>query len=281
MTVTPATLAISPPLIAPRLSIVVLPFANLSSDPEQQYFADGITDDLTTDLSRIAHMFVISRNTAFSYRNKLVDAKQIGRELGVRYVLEGSVRRSGNQVRVNVQLIDSETGAHLWAERFDSDTGDLLALQNEITGRLSNALHLELIGVEARPTDHPDALDYILRARAALNKGDARGNYTQAIDLLDHALSIDPQSVEARSSLALALVNRALNRMTYSRTADIARAKDLVTQSLTMSPRSTFAHYVNSHSKGRRPVQRGHSRIRDGGRVQSQLCGSTRLFGSV
>jgi TolB-like protein/class 3 adenylate cyclase len=282
MTVTPATLAISPPLIAPRLSIVVLPFANLSSDPEQQYFADGITDDLTTDLSRIAHMFVISRNTAFSYRNKLVDAKQIGRELGVRYVLEGSVRRSGNQVRVNVQLIDSETGAHLWAERFDSDTGDLLALQNEITGRLSNALHLELIGVEAaRPTDHPDALDYILRARAALNKGDARGNYTQAIDLLDHALSIDPQSVEARSSLALALVNRALNRMTYSRTADIARAKDLVTQSLTMSPRSTFAHYVNSHSKGRRPVQRGHSRMRDGGRVQSQLCGSTRLFGSV
>jgi tetratricopeptide (TPR) repeat protein len=177
--------------------------------------------------------------------NKPFDAKQIGRELGVRYVLEGSVRRSGNQLRVNVQLIDGETGAHL---RFDSDTGDLLVLQNEITGRLSNALNLELIGVEAaRSTDHPDALDYILRARAALNKGDTRGNYTQAIDLLEHALSIDPQSVEARSSLALALVNRALNRMTYSRTADIARAKDLVTQSLTISPRSTLAHYVNAH----------------------------------
>jgi adenylate cyclase len=248
MAATPATLAISPPPIAPRLSIVVLPFANLSSDPEQQYFADGITDDLATDLSRVAHMFVISRNTAFTYRNKPVDAKQIGRELGVRYVLEGSVRRSGTQVRVNVQLIDGETGAHLWAERFDSDTGDLLVLQNEITGRLSNALNLELIGVEAtRLTDHPDALDYILRARAALNKGDTRGNYTQAIDLLEHALSIDPQSVEAQSSLALALVNRALNRMTYSRTADIARAKDLVTQSLTISPRSTLAHYVNAH----------------------------------
>jgi adenylate cyclase len=101
---------------APRLSIVVLPFANLSSDPEQGYFADGITEDLTTDLSRIADMLVISRNTAVTYRNKPVDTKQIGRELSVRYVLEGSVRRSGNQVRVNAQLIDAETGAHLWAE---------------------------------------------------------------------------------------------------------------------------------------------------------------------
>ncbi len=112
----------APTSAAPRLSIVVLPFANLSNDPDQQYFADGITEDLTTDLSRIADMFVISRNTAFTYRNKPVDTKQIGRELGVRYVLEGSVRRSGNQVRVNAQLIDAETDAHLWAERFDRDT---------------------------------------------------------------------------------------------------------------------------------------------------------------
>ena len=113
--------------MAPRLSIVVLPFANLSDDPEQQYFADGITEDLTTDLSRIAGMLVISRNTAFTYQDKPVDTKQIGRELGVRYVLEGSVRRSGNRVRVNAQLIDAETDAHLWAERFDGDTGDLFA----------------------------------------------------------------------------------------------------------------------------------------------------------
>ena len=154
---------------APRLSIVVLPFANLSNDPEQQYFADGITEDLTTDLSRIADMLVISRNTAFTYKDKPVDAKQIGRELGVRYVLEGSVRRSGNQVRVNAQLIDAETDAHLWAERFDRDTGDLFALQDEITSRIAIALNLELIGAEAaRPTDHPDALDYILRGRAAI-----------------------------------------------------------------------------------------------------------------
>jgi TolB-like protein len=106
----------------------VLPFTNLSDDREQQYFADGITEDLTTDLSRLSHMLVISRDTAFTYRNKPVDTKQIGRELGIRYLLEGSVRRSGNQVRVSVQLIDAATDTHLWAERFDRDTGDLFAL---------------------------------------------------------------------------------------------------------------------------------------------------------
>jgi TolB-like protein len=160
---------------APRLSIVVLPFTNLSDDREQQYFADGITDDLTTDLSRIAGMFVISRNTAFTYRNKPVDTKQIGRELGVRYVLEGSVRQSGSQLRINAQLIDAATDAHLWTERFDRDTGDLFALQNEITSRLANALGVELIAAEAaRPSEHPDALDYTLRGRAAWNKGPTR-----------------------------------------------------------------------------------------------------------
>ena len=145
----------------------MLPFTNLSNDPEQQYFADGIIEDLTTDLSRLANMFVISRNTAFTYRNKSIDTRQIGRELGVRYVLEGSVRRSGSQVRVNAQLIDAATDAHLWAERFDSETVDLFALQGEITSRLANSLGIELIAVEAaRPTEHPDALDYILRGRA-------------------------------------------------------------------------------------------------------------------
>src|SRR5207249_5087119 len=112
--------------------------------PEQQYFADGITEDLTTELSRIGHSFVISRNTAFTYKNKPVDTKQIGRELGVRYVLEGSVRRAGSKVRVNAQLIDAATDAHLWVEQFDGDIGDLLALQNEITSRIAIALNVEL-----------------------------------------------------------------------------------------------------------------------------------------
>src|SRR5271170_4079553 len=131
--------------VRPRLSIVVLPFTNLSDDREQQYFADGITEDLTNDLSRIENMFVISRNTAFTYRNKPVDTRQIGRELGVHYVLEGTVRRSGSRIRVNGQLIDAETDAHLWAERFDGDTADLFALQDEITSRIAIALNLELL----------------------------------------------------------------------------------------------------------------------------------------
>ena len=182
------------PAVAPRLSIVVLPFANLSNDPEQQYFADGITEDLTTDLSRIADMLVISRNTAFTYRNKPLDTKQIGRELGVRYLLEGSVRRSGNQVRVNAQLIDAESDAHLWAERFDSDTGDLLALQNEITSRIAVALNAEVLAAEvARATENnPDALDYILQGRAALARPPGLDSYGQAINAFEHALALDP-----------------------------------------------------------------------------------------
>ena len=128
----------------PRLSIVVLPFANLSSGPDQEYFADGITDDLTTDLSRISGSFVIARNTAFTYKGKPTDVKQIGRDLGVRYVLEGSVRRAVDSVRVNVQLIDAESGAHVWADRFETDRRNLAEAQSEITGRLAQSLNLEL-----------------------------------------------------------------------------------------------------------------------------------------
>ena len=143
----------------------MLPFANLSNDPEQQYFADGITGNLTSELSRIPDMLVISRNTAFTYRNKPIDTKQIGREIGVRYVLEGDVQRSGNQVRVTAQLIDAETDAHLWAERFAGDSGNLFTLQDEITSRIAAALDLELVNAEAsRPIDRPDTRDYILRA---------------------------------------------------------------------------------------------------------------------
>jgi TolB-like protein len=186
------------PVIAPRLSIVVLPFADLSEDRGQQYFADGITDDLTTDLSRLQNVLVISRNTAFTYKGQPVDARQIGRELGVRYVLEGSVRRSENQVRVNAQLIDTATNTHLWAERFDHDLGDLFALQSEITGRIANTLGWELIRAEtARPTDRPEALDYLLRGRAVIGTGVVRENTEKAIDLYEHAVALDPNSVEA------------------------------------------------------------------------------------
>jgi TolB-like protein/class 3 adenylate cyclase len=135
---------------APRLSIVVLPFSSMSDNAAEDYFADGVTEDITTDLSRIPDSFVIARNTAFTYRGKPVDAKQVGRELGVRYVLEGSLRRAGNRVRANVQLIDAGSGAHLWAERFDCDRADLMDVQDEITGRLAGALGAQLIDAESR-----------------------------------------------------------------------------------------------------------------------------------
>jgi len=131
---------LSPVSLPPRLSIVVLPFANLGGDPEQEYFVDGVTESLTTDLSRIAGSFVIARNTAFTYKGKHIDVKQIGRDLGVRYVLEGSVQRGGNRMRVNVQLIDAETGNHLWAERFDKPIADLFDMQDEIVAGLANQL---------------------------------------------------------------------------------------------------------------------------------------------
>jgi adenylate cyclase len=239
----PPSTSISQPALAPRLSIVVLPFANLGNDPEQLYFADGITEDLTTDLSRIAGMFVISGNTAFTYRNKPVDTKQIGRELGVRYLLEGSIRRSGNRLRINAQLIDAETDAHLWAERFDRDTSDLFGVQDEITSRIAVALSLELPVAEAgRTTPHPDALDYVLRGRAAMMKPPSRENYDEVISLLERALALEPRSVEAQSFLASALTARVLGIMTDSAAADLKRAEDLARQALAASPRSPLAH---------------------------------------
>ena len=234
------------PAVAARLSIVVLPFINLSDDREQQYFADGITEDLTTDLSRLSEMSVISRNTAFAYRNRSADTKQIGRELGVRYVLEGSVQRSGNRVRVSAQLIDAESDTHLWADRLDSEAGDLFALQNEITSRIAIALHLELVGTEAaRPAVRPDALDYILRARALyLGRLPTRQNYAEQIVLYERALALDPDSEKAQSYLAAQLAGRVLEQMTDSAGSDIARAEMLADRALAMFPSRPFAHYA-------------------------------------
>jgi TolB-like protein/DNA-binding winged helix-turn-helix (wHTH) protein/cytochrome c-type biogenesis protein CcmH/NrfG len=231
----------------PRLSIVVLPFKNLSNDPEQQYFVDGVTEDLTTDLSRIAGSFVISRNTAFTYKGKSVDAKQIGRELGVRYVLEGSVQRSGKRVRVNAQLIDAATDAHVWGERFERDIGDLFALQNEVTGRIANAFNLALINAEARrPTEQPDVMDYIFRGLAEWNKPASRETRDETIALFEHALAVDPHSAQAQSFLASAITSRAIDGMSTSEAADIARAEGLVEQALASSPNSALAHYAKA-----------------------------------
>ena len=157
---------------APRLSIVVLPFANIGGDPEQDYFADGVTESLTTDLSRISGAFVIGRSTAFTYKGKGADLKQVGRDLNVRYVLEGSVQRAGSRLRVNVQLIEAETGAHLWAERFDKPVADLFEMQDEIVGRLANQLRVELIDAEARRAEQapdPDSMDLYFQGQASIH----------------------------------------------------------------------------------------------------------------
>ena len=236
------------PFPAPRLSIVVMPFANLSNDPEQEYFADGITDDLTTDLSRIQGSLVIARNTAFTYKGKPVDAKLIGRALGVRYVLEGSVQRSGTQVRINTQLIDAETGAHLWAERFDRNIGDLFALQNEITARIANALQSQLAIAESRrPTDNPDALDYILRGRAVLATGPiSRENYIKAEGYFEKALALDPRSVDAAAWLAVALTVQVTDELSDDPEVDLHRAEQLAGQALAAAPNSAPAHYAKA-----------------------------------
>ena len=231
--------------VAPRLSIVVLPLADLSEGGGQQYFADGITDDLTTDLSRLRNVLVISRNTAFTYKDRRVDAKQIGRELGVRYVLEGSVRRSGNQIRVNAQLIDAATNTHLWAERFDHDIGDLFAVQSEITGRIANTLGWELISAEiTRSTDRTDALDYLLRGRAVFGAHNVRENVEKAVDLFERALAFDPTSVEVQSRLASALLNRSATKDAVAAAVDLKGAEELIASALATSPGDPFTHSI-------------------------------------
>ena len=184
----------------PRLSIVVLPFANIGGGPEQEPFVDGVTESLTTDLSRIRGSFVIGRNTAFTYRGKAVDLKQLGRELNVRYVLEGSVQRGGDRMRVNVQLIDAENGNHLWAERFDKPLADFFDMQDEIVARLAGALNAHLVVAEARRAEkalNPDSIDLYFQGIARLNKGRTPDNVAQARGFFDRALAADPDNVDA------------------------------------------------------------------------------------
>ena len=235
------------PLSPPRLSIVVLPFANLSGEPEQDYFVDGVTESLTTDLSRIRESFVIGRHTAFTYKGKAVDLKQIGHDLNVRYVLEGSVQRGGNRLRVNVQLIDTGTGKHLWADRFDKPVADLFDMQDEIVSRLANTLSAKLTDEEARRSErslHPDAMDLYFQGRAWFNKGLNPAHMTQARGLFQRGLAVDPHSVEVLVGMALVDLAMGSALLTDDRGARWSAAETNAINALSLAPDHAVAHLV-------------------------------------
>ena len=229
----------------PRLSIVVLPFANIGGDPEQEYFADGVTESLTTDLSRISGSFVIGCNTAFTYKGKHVDLKQIGHELNVRYVLEGSVQRSGNRLRVNVQLIDAENGAHLWAERFDKPVADLFDMQDEIVARLANQLGTHLIAAEARRaerTPHPDSTDLYYQGLAWFNKGVTRDFMMHARGFFERALALDPGNLDALIGTAQVGAILGAAHLADDRVKSLAEAEATLRKALLLAPNNAIAH---------------------------------------
>ena len=243
---TPASLASRPDKLAPpHLSIVVLAFANMSGDPEQEYFVDGVTESLTTDLSRIHGAFVIGRNTAFTYKGKPHDMKQVGRELNVRYVLEGSVQRAGKRMRVNVQLVDAKNGQHLWAERFDKPLADLFDMQDEIVAHLANALGAQLVAAEARRAErapNPDSMDLCFQGWAWWNRGVTPDNLAEARRMFEGALALDPANVWGLVGIAYVDSAVAMSFLSDDRTARFAAAEAAAVKALTLAPENAFAH---------------------------------------
>ena len=229
----------------PRHSIVVLPFANIGGDPEQEHFVDGITESLTTDLSRIRGAVVIARNTAFTYKGKPLDVKAIGRDLNVRYVLEGSVQRAANRMRVNVQLVDAETGSHLWAERFDKPLADLFDMQDEIVGRLANALNAQLIAAEARRAEQapsPDSIDLFFQGLSWFGRGRSPNHIAQARQFFDRALAADADNVDALVGSAAADIADGGNSFVADPAAAFAAAEAKLTKALSSFPNHTHGH---------------------------------------
>src|SRR3984885_15159415 len=229
----------------PRLSMVVLPFANIGGDPDQEHFVDGVTESLTTDLSRIRGAVVIARNTAFTFKGKPLAVKTIGRELNVRYVLEGSVQRGGNRMRVNVQLIDAETGHHLWAERFDKPLADLFDMQDEIVARLAGALNTQLVAAEARRAEqapNPDSMDLYFQGQAWLNKGVSPDNVAQARSFFDRALTADPGNVDALIGSARADAVEGANFFVTGPMAAFTAAEAKLAKALSSVPDHALGH---------------------------------------
>jgi adenylate cyclase len=231
----------------PRLSIVVLPFTNLSGDPAQDYLADVITEGLTTALSRIKGAFVIARSTAFTYKGKPIDVKQIGRELGVRYALEGSAQPSDSKVRMTAQFIDAETGAHLWADQFDADRSDLFEMQDEIVVRLSRALSFQFLAVgiargDRKPPGNLDAQDLAMRCAADMY----RGQLATAANLCGQSLRIDPRNVAALSISAWFIIFPVILAQSDDPIAATRRADELISRALAVDPDFDSAHVVKA-----------------------------------
>ena len=235
------------PAQAAHLSLVVLPFANLSNDQSQDYFADGVTENLTTDLSRLSGAFVIARNTAFTFKGKNVDAREIGKELGVRYVLEGSVQRDQGRMRVNVQLIDAETGNHLWADRFDKPLADLFEMQDEIVARLANQLGTELISAEARRAQqapNPDSVDLYFQGMEWFNRGTNLENMDHARGFFERALALDPGNVDALLGVGRADFEVGAAFLSDDRPARLASAEATIDKVLSLRPNDALAHEI-------------------------------------
>jgi TolB-like protein len=233
------------PAAPPRLSLVVLPFANFGGGAEEESFADGVTESLTTDLSRMSAAFVIAWNTAFTYKGKPTDARRLGRELGVRFVLEGSVQRVGDRMRVNAQLIEAETGAHLWAERFDKPVANLLDMQDEIVARIVNAFVAEIVRVEARRAEqaqNPDAADFWVRGFDLINRGVSPDSLAKARQAFERALEIDPESVFGLLGVVLSDVILAQICALEDRSERVAAAARIVQRVLAVDPRNPMAH---------------------------------------
>jgi adenylate cyclase len=244
----PASVATKTPAEAARLSIVVLPFANLSGDPGQDYLVDALTDELTTSLARISGSLVIAHNTAMTYKGKPIDAKAIGKDLSVRYVLEGSVQPSGDRMRVNAQLIDAGSGAHLWAEQFDTPRADLLQTQDAIVARLANTLTFQLIYAEGArlkrtPAANRDAEDLALQCNAAQYKAGPIGKEADAaFALCEQALAIDPNNVLALTALGLKFWLPAALGASGDPKGDLERADELESKALALDPDDAWAH---------------------------------------
>ena len=210
-------------------SIAVLPFANMSGDPEQEYFADGVVEEIITALSRMRWLFVIARNSSFTYKGRAVDVKQVGRELGVRYVLEGSVRKAGNKVRITGQLVDAATGVHLWADRFDGALEDIFDLQEQITAKVVGAIaprveQAEIERAKRKPTENLDAYDYYLRGMANVYLWTREGN-EEAISTFKRAIELDPNFASAYGMAARCYSQRKVSGWFVDRKKEIAEAE--------------------------------------------------------